>query len=374
MRKINKTNNQFMILSTIGIVIMVICHLAGNIYKYFKLFPFVPIFVFVSGYFYDKEKEKNIINYILHKFKKLMIPFFIINIIYGIITTILRGLNLIYFGDNITIYNLFIQPFLDNNQFVFNFPMWFVPTLFLTHICYIVIRKIYNKINVRKYSEEILFFIFIILNCISIKISSLSICNYIIVLLRIMFFLPFYHFGYMYKNKLKAKDEKIPNLLYIFVLLIINILFYKIFGDLNYDLHEFADFNTNFILLPFVSSLTAILFYTRIAKILEKYIGNSKIIHCIGNARYSIMAHHLFALYLLNLVLYVMKVPNFDIEHLKTGWLYIYEVNGYNTFLQLIYVVIGIVIPILFKYSYDKIKEFLVKKYVYSKVLVLIIT
>ena len=49
-----KTNEQFMILSFIGIIIVVICHLARDIYKYLEFLPYIAIFVFVSGYFYKE--------------------------------------------------------------------------------------------------------------------------------------------------------------------------------------------------------------------------------------------------------------------------------------------------------------------------------
>ena len=42
-----KTNEQFMILSVIGILIVVICHLARDIYKYLEFLPSIAILVFV---------------------------------------------------------------------------------------------------------------------------------------------------------------------------------------------------------------------------------------------------------------------------------------------------------------------------------------
>ena len=136
-----KTNKQFMILSVIGIVIMVCCHFSGEIYKYLKPFPFIAIFIFISGYFYKEEKETNIGKYIWAKFKKLMIPFYIINLVYGIVATILRNSSIINYGEPLSLYNFFVQPFINNSQYIFNFPTWFVPTLFLTNVSYIIIHK-----------------------------------------------------------------------------------------------------------------------------------------------------------------------------------------------------------------------------------------
>ena len=59
-----KSNKQFMILSAIGIIQVVICHLATDIKLTGYIFPytsfFIPMFIFISGYFYKVEKENNL--------------------------------------------------------------------------------------------------------------------------------------------------------------------------------------------------------------------------------------------------------------------------------------------------------------------------
>lgn len=58
-----KSNKQFMILSAIGIIQVVMCHLAPDVKLTGYIFPytsfFMPMFVFISGYFYSV-KKKNI--------------------------------------------------------------------------------------------------------------------------------------------------------------------------------------------------------------------------------------------------------------------------------------------------------------------------
>lgn len=84
-----KSNKQFMILSAIGIIQVVMCHLAPDVKLTGYIFPytsfFMPMFVFISGYFYSVKKEEHIFKTIWEKFKKIMLPFLIINLCYGMI-------------------------------------------------------------------------------------------------------------------------------------------------------------------------------------------------------------------------------------------------------------------------------------------------
>lgn len=362
-----KSNKQFMILSVIGIFIVVVCHLAGEIYRFFRIFPYIAVFVFISGYFYKKENEEKIIHYIFYKFKKLMIPFFIINLIYGIIINLLKNANIINYGAQINLYTLFVQPFVNNNQYVFTFPAWFVPALFLTTCSYVIIRKIYKKIKLR--NEYLLFGIFIILQAISIYYqNTIYEKEYIIIIFRIMFFLPFFQFGYLYKQNLQKHDDKIPTIPYLIVLIGINYTLYKIYGELNYDMHEFSGFmNHNFILI-LITSLIGILFYTRIAKVLSKYIGENKLINYISNSTFSIMTHHIFISFIIGWIIYeininIVSVPYFDVERFKAGWIYVYEIPNLLILTQIIYTILGIGMPVVLHYIFDKIKEKSIKIY-----------
>ena len=59
----SKTNKKMMILSCIGILIVVLVHtedqisLANNIFNYYSFH--IALFIFISGYFYNIENEKN---------------------------------------------------------------------------------------------------------------------------------------------------------------------------------------------------------------------------------------------------------------------------------------------------------------------------
>ena len=348
-----KSNKQFMILSAIGIIQVVICHLATDIKLTGYIFPytsfFIPMFVFISGYFYKVEKENNIAKTIWDKFKKLVIPFFIINLIYGIISTILRNIGIINYGSEISLYTLFVQPFIGNAQFVFNFPSWFIPAFFVTYVVYVLIHKYVAKFKINDYALLILLILGNMVAVYNAEIARLE--DLRTLLLKVLFLLPFFHMGYLYKTTIQKYDEKVKTTIYIPVLIIINIILQLIFRDLTYDMRDFSGFNPTNFYLPLITSITGILFWLRISKILAKYIGANKLVNYISNNTFSIMSHHIFYLFIFDLILYFInlkyQVPYFNEEMFKAGWIYIYKIPNWNILLQIFYVIIGVSGPLI---------------------------
>jgi len=357
----NKTNEQLMILSVIGIIVVVFCHMPAELFTFTEIFPFITLFVFISGYFYKEQNEENIGRYIYYKFKKLIIPFLIINLVYGIIINILKYFNFINYGADLNLYTLFIQPFTNNSQFIFNYPAYFVPAIFLTTACYTVIHKAIK--NIKWFKEEILLGIFIILNILSIVLRvHINQPNYNLIFLRVMFFLPFFQFGYLYKNKWQEKEDKIPTIPYLIILFFINYILYKIYGTLNYNMHEFSSFRTEGLVIPLISSIVGILFYTRLARVLSKWLGKNKLVNYISNNTFAIMTHHMFVLFIFNFILYlincyIVQIPYFDAIRFGQGWVYIYEIPNLRILIQIGYVIYAIAGSLGLQYVYDKIKE-----------------
>jgi len=359
-----KSNEQFMLLSVIGIIIVVLCHMPSG---FIKIFPFITLFVFISGYFYKEQNEENIGKYIYYKFKKLIIPFLIINLVYGIIINILKYFNFINFGAEINLYTFFVQPFTNNSQFIFNYPAYFVPAIFLTTACYAIIHKKVKKI--KGFKEEILLGIFIVLNILSLVFQYyVRPLNYSLIFLRVMFFLPFFQFGYLYKNKWQEKDDKIPTVAYLIILFAINYILYKVFGTLNYNMHEFSSFRTEGLVIPLITSIIGILFYTRLARVLSKWLGKNKLVNYISNNTFAIMTHHMFVLFVFNFILYlfncyIVQIPYYDTARFVQGWAYIYEIPNLRILMQIGYVIFGVAGSLGLQYIYDTIKE----KYILKK-------
>ena len=114
----------------------------------------VAIFFFVSGYFFKPQSGfKNKLLWLKKKALNLLVPYFIYNIFYALLTLYLfsRGVSL---GEKINIYNFFVTPFITGHQYFLYLAAWFVPQLFLIHLS---AQTLINK------EKKIVFFIFLFL-------------------------------------------------------------------------------------------------------------------------------------------------------------------------------------------------------------------
>ena len=143
-------NKEFRILSAIGMILVVAGHLGFNVFDVGGLFPYysfhVFIFLFVSGYFYKKEAEKGIGSYLTGKVVSLLLPYYIFNVVYGVLAAVLHyaGFSI---GQELSFYSLVLAPFDGGHQFMYQFPAWFVPVLFLIEVINVCMRKVLSFIR-----------------------------------------------------------------------------------------------------------------------------------------------------------------------------------------------------------------------------------
>lgn len=353
-----KTNQQFLLLQAIGIILVVIGHKEGIsiFFDWFPVYSFhMPLFIFISGYFYKSESDRNLKSFILNKIRKLLIPYFIWNFIYGIIIYILKWKNVIVFGGNLSFRNLFIEPWIGGHQFVFNLAGWFVLSLFIVQVTYVFTRWSYRHIHLE--NEYIIMCIFLIIGCFSIiKANSGWINGWKLTIVRAIFLLPFYHMGYLYKEKLEERDN-LNNWIYLLILFVVQFLLIKKYKVLTFTAVWCNDFNRNNILLPYITSATGIMFWLRISKIMLPSIKNSIIISYIGKNTWTIMMHHLFIFFLINLCIAIISpilgLEGFDYNLFSSDVYYAYT-SGVEQF-RFFYVIAGIFIPLGIKYYLDKL-------------------
>lgn len=362
----NKTNKKFMLLSVFGILFVVMGHCNGVDAFFANVFPFysfhMALFAFVSGYFF---KDRKIIDFLKHKTKTLIITYLIWNLIYGLIITILKKLDLISFGGEFTLYNIFVSPFWSSsNQFNFNVAAWFVIAIYFVQLIYFFLNKILNVVLKLK-TEIIVAVVSIIIAIIELKMLSEDKIgvNISYILTRIAFLMPFYSIGQIYKSL--EKYDKLHNIPYFLILLLIQTVLIQKFGDLSYNLN-ILNFEYNYVVY-FMSSLTGILFWLRISDIFKEFVSENKIINYISNNTYEIMMHHMFVFYMINLFIYLINsitgyFGKFDIIKFKDSIWYVYDKN--NPALILLYVILGISVPLLFKFIYDKVRKIAVNKVV----------
>lgn len=356
-----KTNKKMLILSCIGIIIVVLGHsadqisLVSNIFKYYSFH--MVLFVFISGYFYKPENEDKLWGkegYILKKIKRLVIPYFMWNLIYGIIVNIFKSLNIISYGEPINFNSLFVKPWITGHQFILNLASWFLLALFIVNILYILIRKIFTKIKL--WNDYVAVFVTLMGAITCVYLSKQNLRQEYIPILRTGFFLFFYQFGYIYKTKIENK-LRINAALYLFLLIMVQLIILKVDGKISNRV-VFMSFDSKMIITPIIVGLTGILFWTKISEILEPSLGNSKVVNYIGNNTFDIMLHHLFCMFLINVIIFkistLLHLDGFNVERFKTTIYYCYTAGLAQV--QILYTFCIITIPLIVRYAYTKLQ------------------
>lgn len=362
-----KRNETFIILSAIGILLILLGHLDFQLLNMGGLFPYysfhVMLFVFISGYFYNPEEEGHIAAYLKRKVLHLLIPYFIWNVVYGILATLLHGVGM-QIGENISLYNLFIAPFLSGHQFMYQAASWFVPALFLVELCNIFGRKILSFVKIR--NEYVIMVLYLIIGLAAVYLAKRgSVYDYYKLPARIMLMAPCFQMGRLYKEKLKSHDT-LPSHLYFPILLVIQLVIaYVNYGQLAYSAVWVTGF-AHSILLPYLTTITGIAFWLRIAKELTPLLSKNRFVIYLGTHTFSVMMHHLMGFFLLNCVFAALsgvseRFADFDHMRFTTDIYYVFLPDGMSEW-KWLYLAAGLAIPLGISYIGNKLFSILKKK------------
>lgn len=268
-------NKQFIILQAIAIILVLIGHKGAGFETFnnwFYIYSYhMAIFIFISGYFFSIKNILNLKSYIWKKVKSLIIPYYIYNLIYGIIVTILRKNGIVDFGNDLSLKSFFIDGWIDGQPYMLNLATWFVLSLFLIQISFSFIRLLCEKI---KFNNEYLILATLLIfgiSTIAITNSEITISPYFLPILRVLFLLPFFQFGYIYKNKLEKIDN--INSIFYFGILFIAIQLVKLYAGNNfYDYYCVEMEFKSFYILAYITSFIGILFFYDSPKYLQSLL------------------------------------------------------------------------------------------------------
>lgn len=362
-------NYTFGILTALAIIFVVAGHLNYNILTVEGLFPYysfhMPLFMFISGYFYKEEYENQVGAFLLRKIKRLVIPYFIWNIFYGILVLVLRKFGFAI-GNDVNLYTLIVQPVIDGHQFYFNLAAWFLLALFIVEVIYLFGQKVIRFLFKNKvFGLGLMFVISLVGGIIAIKMANKG-YNYSfwLIMIRTLFFIPFYCLGNIYKTFLEKKDN-LNNFLYFVLVMGGQFLIMMHYGWIPTFSAAFCQFFGN----PAMQYLTAALgiaFWLRVAKMITPIVKKDGWLIYLGKNSFSVMMHHLGIIYFLMIFLAVVSrfAPLFqdiDIETIKTAAGNWYCPNGNNGFL-LFYLVATIAICVVLCKIKDKVVTYFLRK------------
>lgn len=367
--KKSKSNKKFMLLSALGIFMVVDHHtwtalnLLGEYIPYNSFF--MPMFVFISGYFNKVDSSTKLWPYTKKKVRNLLVPYLGISVVVFCLQWLM---NLIKLGHIEPLPAGYFQFMLERvitvgSPMALNTPMWFVITLFLTLMVYAVLKKLLGKI----WNSYIMFAIFAGLHFFAVYIAHTSdpgSLSYSLHPLKVMFMLPFLELGIIYRDKFEKKHDAMPGggkIALLFGLLIFNMI-RTIYLPNPYDvafdsLDDLSGMTSPYFVTPLISSIVGITFWLTLVDLIGKPVQDSKFVNYVSCNTFWIMGLHISFYNIFNCILllisqHIIELPYFDIEYFQGSEWYQWEISPN---IKLAYVAIGLLGPLAVKWVFDKL-------------------
>ena len=380
-------NMTFCILSALTIIMVVAGHCGYHILTVGELFPYysfhVPLFMFISGYFYKDAEEEHPLEYVKKKVRRLIVPYLIWNLVYGLIAWVMRAAGFAM-GEGVSLRTLFIEPFLHGYQFIYNYAAWFVPVLFIVEMmnlfARIVLRSVIRGIlhltqkksgepdgghdKLKEKEENMIEWVMLAGSLlVGITVVWLAIGGHVWGNYkapgRILLLFPCFQMGQFYLKKLE-KHDILGNVPYFAVLIGIQVILNMIFNGLAFSAVWCTGF-ANGPVMPYVTTVSGIAFWLRVAKILTPAFAESRAVRHLGSNTYAVMMHHVMAFMLIKMVVagvasHTGYCADFDFEQFYTNIDYYYMVRGREQF-AMVYLAAGVALPLGIQYILDRAKE-----------------
>lgn len=360
-----QSNKTFKILSFFAIYFVVSGHLSfGGIpmfYEWFTVYSFhIPLLCFISGYFFKDKYTDAPIRYILKKFKRHIIPLYIWNLIYGLLTAFLRNYHINY-GEALNIHSLLIAPLTDGHQFKLYLAAWFVFPLFCVEVFNVLFRWFLKKIKL--HNEWMISVVYMGIGILATSITTGENTGWSLAALRSMFMLAFFGFGTLYNRKLE-KIDTMSNIWYFAI--VFGIQFIVTCFDhhsLIYLVSWMREFNGGPV-VPFITGITGILFWLRISKILTPALGNSRAVNYVADHTADIMRHHFLGFFVFNTIVFIIW-KNFFRNAFEFNYVAYYTDADYNMklsnipYISVIYVLFGFAVSLGIGWLCDKMKNYI---------------
>lgn len=253
-----KTKNMtFQVMKALLIIMVIDAHTKSQIGLMTSIFPydsfFMPLFVLISGYFY---KKRSILNDFIHKIKNMFIPYISWCLVGNIIAYILNELKIVYWYREINLNSILETIFYGTLSQICG-AGWFVIMLFYVSISYNLIKNVILKENM--IIDYIVLFVNVLFGCFAVNLcmKGYNITLARTVILRVVFYLQFYHMGNMFHKYWEKHIQKINKLYLIVLTALTNVVLICIVGRGEicfYATASMASFQNCF--LPIITSIT----------------------------------------------------------------------------------------------------------------------
>lgn len=337
-------------------------HTWGTFNLFANYFPFnsffMPMFVFISGYFNKTDKNTNLLKYTKRKFLTLLLPYIIVSFLALIIEWLIlcfktQAMQPFYIEYKA---KAMLNIFTSGEISTIALPMWFAPMLFAVQIIYALLKKVLSK----HWNSKIALIPFIAFHIFVVWYSKEhEVADYLLLPFKVLFFLPFMEMGILYRDELEEKIKKANHLLLLIFLLIINMIRCMIMPD-EYDIAfdsmaTLTGFTSPYAVTPLISAVVGMLFWLEIVDLIGKPFYDSRIVNAISENTFYIMSMHVIFFNFLNCILFTVnkaiQLPGFDVETFQDSNWYRWE---YTSQFRLVYFLFGLLGPVAIMKLYDR--------------------
>lgn len=348
-KKPANVNYAMKVLLCFGMTFIVSGHIvtAGNAGPSFayNLFPpasfHVALFLFASGYFFKSKHKEHIAVYIKRRFVRLMVPLYALTAVYAIWTTFAHSIGF-SIGQNVTLYNLLLDPLFGGHAFMWNLCLWFVAPLFFVQVIDVCIRRVFH-INDSAIKNLILtaFYFVVAFITVSLMLKLYGVDGFeayssspLILLARVGFLIFWYGLGQCYKVVFEKYDNA-SNLLYFSIVVTLQVIGIVLsHGNVGYVI-SWCGFNSGHY-MPFVASVLGIAFWLRISKLLAPVLKQSKAMNFFADNTFSVMAHQFVGIMFVKSLLAFLAswglIQGFDFALMSSDiWYYYVPAALYNS-------------------------------------------
>lgn len=248
------------------------------------------IFVFGSGYFFREEKLLNPRLYLWNKVKRLLIPLWCWNLFYGLFLTLLHGFGFT-FGEPLTLRGILLFPINSENLYVLNMGSWFIFPFFCVQILYGAGKLLFNLLGRPKVTDRILQALFVTAGFAGVYFAGHGYHEYALYpVFRILYFMPFYAFGMLYRDFLEKHLSKVPAALYFGTCLLISLMLNARFGKPVYVIPSSCDYPFG-MWATYLAGAVGILFWLRVSAVLADFGKKCIPLLVLGRSTWDIMFH-----------------------------------------------------------------------------------
>lgn len=326
----------------------------GDLFRYYSFH--LMLFAFGAGYFF--KFHGGVLADLAARAKRLLIPLYIWNAVYGVGAALLRRFGGFEIGAPLSAYTLLLAPIVDGEHFVWNLGSWFIFPLFLTQAMYSLIRRAARACW--KDREAVTFAVCLLLGSAAVELCHAGRQALLpLFLCRALILLPGYAGGQLYRRLLE-KHDTLPTAPYLIGIVVLRALLCVRYENLAYLLSSCTYFTCGAFGVYFGGAL-AIAFFLRVARLLAPYVERSRLALYASRHTFDIMMHHFMGFFALNSVFLILNAlglsaADFSVRSFRTMYQYNYAPGGRSEW-NVLYLLAGIFFSLGVAFVTDKIKR-----------------